>query len=181
VNRRWLFVLVLVFACTRREKPADQPALTGAPPSPPLQVSKPADSPVSYEGTINRFRTSPAFHFTYNDGTGSLKRPRQGMEELTLDIARGPDRGKWTASVKPNGVIWTKDGKHESDVPLSLQRLFQRLTIFPDPQKKEGVAQPTPGGFQFTDANGGDRYALETSSGKIVRITINDLSIAIRN
>jgi hypothetical protein len=99
------------------------------------------------------------------------------MEVLTVNETSG----KWTASVKPNGVVWTKNGKHETDVPQSLQHLFQRLTIFPDPQKKEGKAQPTADGFQFTDASGGDRYVIKTSEGKIVNIAINDLSIAIRN
>ena len=55
------------------------------------------------------------------------------------------------------------------------------LTIFPDPQKREGKALPTPDGFQFTDANSGDRYVIKTSDGKIVGIAINDLSITIRN
>ena len=176
-------MLVLLAACSR-EKPEKNVGPSGAPAPSPVQVSKPAGegagAPLSYEDALNRFRTSPGFAFTFNDGTGELKRPRLGMEEMTVDVARGADRGKWQASVQRNGVVWTKDGQHVTDVPPSLQHLFQRLTIFPDPQKKEGAARRTADGFEFTDANGGDRYAIKLAGDHFDEVKINDQTISIR-
>ena len=102
------------------------------------------------------------------------------MEELTIDVTRGADRGRWAASVKPNGVVWTKNGQHVADVPSSLQHLFQRLTIFPDPQKKEGAAQRVGDAYEFTDANSGDRYVVKVSGGQIVEVRINEERIKIQ-
>ena len=129
---------------------------------------------------MNRFRISPGFHFTFDDGSGSLERPRQGMEQVKLHITRGADRGDWTASVKPNGVVWTKDGKHTMDVSSSLLKLYQRLTLFPDPQKKEGTAHRNGDRFEFTDANGGDRYSIAVGpDGAMTEIRINSQTITL--
>ena len=123
------------------------------------------------------FRIASELHFTFNDGSGELKRPSQGLERLTLHITKGEQRGEWVAEAKPNGVAWTKNGKAANDVPQSLARLYQRLTIFPDPQKKEGSAQRVGDHFEFTDANSGDRYVVEVSAadGSISELRINDL------
>ena len=48
------------------------------------------------------------------------------MEELTIDVTRGADRGHWAASVKPNGVVWTKNGQHVADVPSSTSSFVGR-------------------------------------------------------
>jgi hypothetical protein len=179
VNRRIaLFLVVLVAACSREQRTPEPP------PSAPITATHAAAAPVvpagSYQSVLDRFRISPGFHFTFNDGEGSLKRPRQGMEQLRTHVTRGPDRGDWLAEVKPNGVVWTKDGKHTVDVPQSLQRLYQRLTIFPDPQKKEGTAQRNGNHFEFTDANGGDRYVITVGpDDRITEIRIGETVIGI--
>ena len=128
---------------------------------------------------VNNFRVSRGFHFTFTDGDGELRRPRQGMEELRVHVARGADRGEWLASVKPTGVVWTKDGGHVADVPQSMQRLFQRLTIFPDPQKKEGAAQRAGDHFEFTDANSGERYVVTVKGAEIVEFRIGNERVGI--
>ena len=135
----------------------------------------------SYAEAVNRFRIAPRFRFTFNDGDGSLVRPRQGQEQVKFHVTRGADRGEWTAEVKPTGVVWTKDGKHAMDIPQRLQTLYQRLTIFPDPQKKEGAAERNGDAFEFTDANGGDRYIIKVDrSGSIREMRIGDLTIGIQ-
>src|SRR5262249_30899798 len=159
-------------ACSR-EKPAPPPTAV-QPSTPPVRKEvRPTLPPAgTYEDAVNRFRVAPKFRFTFNDGDGSLARPRQGMEQLKFHVTRGADRGDWTAEVNATGVVWTKDGKHAADVPGSLQELYQRLTIFPDPQKKEGTAQKSGDAYEFTDANGGDRYVIKVDgSGNITEMT----------
>jgi hypothetical protein len=150
-----------------------------APARPPVAHKQ---APVnSYEEAVNRFRIAPHFQFTFDDGDGSLIRPRQGMEQVKFHVTRGAGRGDWSAEVKPNGVVWTKDGQHAADVPSSLQQLYQRLTIFPDPQKKEGAAQRNGDQYEFTDANGGDRYILTVdAAGNIREMKIGGQTITIR-
>ena len=188
MNRRTAFLLLLAFACAK-EKPAPPastsepvPATRQAPPAAqaaPAPPSAPASG--SYEDAVRRFRIAPKLAFTYTDGDGSLQRPRQGMESVQLNVTKGADRGKWTADVKPNGVVWTKDGKHAEDVPASLQRLYQFLVFYPDPQKKEGAPRPTGAGYEFTDANGGDRYVVQLAKdGSIAEVRINSWRIAFR-
>ena len=122
----------------------------------------------------------PSFSFAFNDGEGTLERPRQGMEQVKLRVTRGADRGEWTAEVKPQGVVWTKDGKHIMDVPPSLQRLYQRLVFFPDPQKKEGTAQHAGDEYSFTDVSN-DRYVVKVDGkGDIAEVRVNDQFIKRR-
>jgi hypothetical protein len=125
---------------------------------------------------VERFRISKGFHFTFNGGEGALERPRQGMERVK--VRTGHD--DWVAEVKPNGVVWTKNGKHELDVPQSLQRLFQRVTIFPDPQKREGSAQRAGDTFTFTNANGGEHYVVKLLNGNIVELKIDNQTMTFR-
>lgn len=178
VNRRTaVLLLVLVAACSREQRAPVTATHPAAAPVRPTVAEPPAGS---YQSVLDRFRISPGFHFTFNDGEGSLKRPMQGMEQVRIHVTRGSDRGDWLAEVKPNGVVWTKDGKHTVDIPQSLQRLYQRLTIFPDPQKKDGTAQRNGNRFEFTDANGGDRYVITVApDDRITEIRVGDSVIGI--
>lgn len=143
----------------------------------PSATSSPA---TSYDEVINRFRIAPKFHFTFKDGNGSLTRPRQGMEQVRFHVTRGNDRGDWSADVKSSGVVWTKDGKRAASAPVSLLMLYQRLTIFPDPQKKEGAAQKNGDAYEFTNANGGERYVIQVDAGGNIRqMKIGDETIGI--
>jgi hypothetical protein len=175
VNRRIAIALALLAACSREQKqvPAVQPA-----PKPAAVPAPPAKAPEtgSYEAAVERFRISKGFHFTFNGGEGSLERPRQGMERVR--VRTGHD--EWVAEVKPVGVVWSKNGKHEMDVPESLQRLFQRVTIFPDPQKKEESAQRIGDTFVFTNANGGEHYVVRVVDGNIVELKIDSQTMTFR-
>jgi hypothetical protein len=178
VTRRIAILIVLLAACSREQK-APPPATPVRPaPKPAVSTVVPPSAPQtgSYEAVVERFRLSKGFHFTFNGGEGLLERPRQGMERVK--IRTGHDA--WTAEVKPNGVVWTKNGKHELNVPQSLQQLFQRVTIFPDPQKKEGSAQRIDDTFTFTNANGGEHYVVKVVDGNIVELNIDDQTVTFR-
>lgn len=127
------------------------------------------------------FRIAPKLTFTFDEGEGSLLRPREGMESVKLHITQGPDQGRWTADVQPAGVVWTKDGKHTMDVPGSLQHLYQFLVFFPDPQKREGTAQKVGDAYEFTNVSGGDHYVVGTASdGTISYVQIGKWTIRFK-
>lgn len=113
-------------------------------------------------------------------GDGDLTRPRPGQERLALHLRSGSDRGEWRAEVQPSGVVWTRDGKRVAAVPAELAKLYERMTIFPDPQKKEGSARLAGREgdairYDFTDVNTGQRYSVWVSSsdGRIIKLTID--------
>jgi len=122
----------------------------------------------SYEQSLECLRIAAHLRFTTADLEGELSRTRAGQEQVVLEVRQGGSRGKWLAEAKPAGVVWTRDGKHVTDPPADLERLYQRVTIFPDPQKKEGspLRSATSDGlvrYDFTDANNGERYAVTVS------------------
>jgi hypothetical protein len=92
--------------------------------------------------------------------------------------------GEWVAEVKPSGIVWTHDGKHATEVPPALEKLYQRLAIFPDPQKKEGTPKLSMEGtvkrYDFTDANNGDRYSVWVApdDGRITKMQVNAWTIS---
>jgi hypothetical protein len=191
VNKRFFLVLLLVAACSREQKAPSSPVTeTHAPPPAPAPVMKPVVGSTpsncagdgSYKQAVDCFRIASGFHFTFNDGSGELKRPTQGMEHAELTVTKGADRGHWVADSTPRGVAWTRDGKAANDVPPPLARLYQRVTLFPDPQKREGSAQRVGDHFEFTDANSGDRYVVKVSpaDGSIVEVTVNDLVMTFK-
>src|SRR4051812_1855154 len=92
-----LLFIAIVAACSR-EKPAPPPA-----PAPVTATRAPAATPVitgvkpvvastpshcagdgSYQQAVDCFRIADHLRFTYNDGSGELKRPAQGAEHLEL-------------------------------------------------------------------------------------------------
>ena len=139
----------------------------------------------SYEQALDCFRIASELRFSIDDGEGEMKRPRPGQERLELHLRKGTDRGVWVAEVKPNGVVWNRDGKHVNDVPQELATLFQRVTLFPDPQKKEGTPQlaareADTNRYEFTDVNSGRHYTVWVSQtdGRIVKVAIDRETIS---
>lgn len=128
-------------------------------------------------------RIASHLKFTSTVGDGELSRPTIGAEKLTITNADGA----WTAEPKPNGIVWTKKGEHTRNVPQPLERLYQRLTIFPDPQKKEGSPKlaATEGDvnrYEFTDANNGDKYVVwvSKSDGHMTKVQIANVTITFQ-
>jgi hypothetical protein len=106
---------------------------------------------------------------------GVLQRPRIGQERVTI--------GEWTADTKPGGIVWTRGGKPATPSP-ELERLYQRLTLYFDPQKKEGTPQlveekGSANHYHFTDANSGEAYDVFVAKedGRIVRLRAGAMEI----
>jgi hypothetical protein len=118
--------------------------------------------------------------FHSSEGDGEMTRKTPGAERLAV---REYD-GEWIAEVKPSGIVWTHDGKHATEVPPALEKLYQRLAIFPDPQKKEGSPKLSMEGnvkrYDFTDANNGDRYSVWVApdDGRITKMQVNAWTIS---
>ena len=191
--KRIAIVLLLLAACARHETPAPPPAASKkAPPPPPArQVAVPKPHAVStpakcagdgsYEQAVDCFRMSSGFRFRVTSPTlkagGTLQRPRLGEERVTI--------GEWTGEAKHGGIAWTKGGKPATPSP-ELERLYQRLTLYLDPQKKEGSPQLVESKgktnrYHFTDANSGEVYDVVVSKddGRIVDLRAGKTEIAI--
>ena len=178
---------VLLLAACSRETPAPPAAPATAPPpasvaaSPPPASAAPAQG--SYEDGINWLRSASGYSFTIREGearaSGEMQRRTVGAESVTF---RSGD-GEWRAAATPSGVAWEKrtgTSWVKSDAPAWGSRLYQRVTLAFDPQKKEGRAQlvATEGGvshYRFTDANSGNVHDVWIdAAGRVQRITIGD-------
>ena len=188
--KRAIVVLLLV-ACARHETPPPPSPTKTTPPSPPARrqvvvpkprgVSTPAKcaGDGSYEQAVDCFRMSSGFRFRVASpavtASGTLRRPRIGEERVTI--------GKWTAQAKAGGIAWTRNGKPATPAP-ELERLYQRLTLWLDPQKKEGGpqlvdAKGNANHYHFTDANSGEAYDVFVAKddGRIVRLRAGAMEI----
>ena len=191
--KRFAMLVLIVAACRQREAPhrASQPTPTPAAKtattatSAPSRVAVPKPRAVStpakcagdgsYEQAVECFRMSNGFRFRVTSpavtARGALQRPRIGQERVTV--------GDWTAEASPGGIVWTRGGKPAAPSP-ELERLYQRLTLYLDPQKKEGSpqlvddvdAKGDTNHYHFTDANSGEAYDVFVAKGdgRIVRL-----------
>lgn len=189
--RRVAIVVLLVAACARHETgPAPPPKEQTRVPVPHTQTAVPKPRGVStpakcagdgsYEQAVECFRMSSGFRFRVTspelNGGGTLQRPRIGEETLTI--------GEWTAESKHGAIVWTKGGKTATPTP-ELERLYQRLTIYLDPQKKEGTPQLVDSSgnanhYHFTDANSGEAYDVYVAKedGRMTRFRAGKTEIA---
>jgi hypothetical protein len=106
----------------------------------------------SYERALDCFRIAAGFPFVITEVRGSdqatpgdqvraqgeMTRSTPGMERVRFKTGDG---AAWTAEAKKEGVVWSRDGKHEQSPPDFTNRIWQRTTMVLDPQKKEGRAQ----------------------------------------
>jgi hypothetical protein len=167
VKRLWL--VLLLAACAKKE--------AVAPPAAPPKV-KPAPAPAAlaarpqtddYDAALGRFRESRGFRFDIAVGpthaTGEMARPTPGMERVTFQASGA----RWMAEAKPNGVVWTKDGKPVANEPAWADRIYQWVTIYFDPQK---TAPPQPIGshLRFLNQNNGEVNDVWIANGEIVRV-----------
>ncbi len=189
--RRVLIVIALVSAVAcQREQPVKPRPVTRPPsavsPQPPAVAKPPLRSTPqqcagdgSYAAAVDCFRMAAALHFKSSDGAGDMIRKTLGAERMVLN---GSD-GEWVAEAQRTGVVWTHNGKPVKDVPQKLAKLWERLTLFPDPQKKEGKPALTMEGnvrrYDFTDANTGNRYSVWVApdDGHITKLRVNDWTI----
>ena len=196
--KRAIVVLLLV-ACARHETPTPPPQGQARVPvlhretketkgrrlvvPKPRGVSTPAKcaGDGSYEQAVECFRMSSGFRFRVASpavtASGTLQRPRLAEERVTI--------GEWSAQAKADGIAWTHNGKAATPTP-ELERLYQRLTLWLDPQKKEGSAQlvdakGSTNHYHFTDANSGEAYDVFVAKddGRIVRVRAGKTEIEI--
>lgn len=192
--RRIAVILALTLPACRHESPVPQHPTTQAPrtaASTPTTDNRQPTTPNkstpqkcagdgSYAAAVDCIRMAASLRFHSSDGDGEMTRRTSGAERLTV---RGHD-GEWIGEAQRSGIVWTHDGKRIADVPQKLGKLWERLTIFPDPQKKEGAPllsmEGTVRRYDFTDANTGDRYSVWVApdDGRITKLQVNAWSIS---
>jgi hypothetical protein len=189
-----IVALLAVVACRRETtnpQPAQPPSAVSRPPSAEVPTTPPPKLPLrstpqkcagdgSYEAALDCIRMAAALRFHSTDGDGEMVRRTMGAERLSVHAAGG----EWIAEAKKNGIVWTHNGQHATDVAPALEKLWERLTIFPDPQKKEGTPQLSMEGdvrrYDFTDVNTGDRYKVWVApgDGHITKLQVNSSTIS---
>jgi hypothetical protein len=162
--RRFVLVFVALAAACSRETPAPPPAPpTETAATPPPVASTTTSVPELQKGTYDEallwLRSAPRFAFTIVEETlrveGEMTRPRIGAETVRFR-ANGE---RWEAAAQPQGIVWKRNGK-PADPPEYGNRVYQRVTLAIDPQKKEGVpllvsSEGATNVYRFTDANTG--------------------------
>jgi hypothetical protein len=158
-------LFLMAVACSRETPvppaaPAQHPATKPIPA--PVATSQPtARTGGSYNEAMLWLRSAPAFHFTLDEGgihaEGDLTRRTIGAESVRVR-ANGEE---WRATAGVRGVVWELhkgNAWKAASAPAYGNRLYQRVTLAFDPQKKEGDAQfvateGTANHYRFTDAN----------------------------
>ncbi|HEY4641431.1 MAG TPA: hypothetical protein VII75_08815 [Thermoanaerobaculia bacterium] len=151
MKKAWL-VLVLVVACGKEATaPKPQPVAKKSPsPLAPLPAQRGEGDYVEW------VRGAPAFKFHITIGNesaeGQLTRARVGEERVQFKV-KGDE---WTATRSVKGVAWTRNGKPDTNEPAFADRVYQWMTLFPDPAKSKPEVVGTEGGethLRFTNLN----------------------------
>ena len=166
--RRFVLVFVALSLACSPETPAPPPPAetTGTTPAPPAVTATrvPELQKGTYDEALLWLRSAPRFRFVLDEGEvhaeGEMSRKTPGAEQVRF---RAEDHA-WEAKASPQGVVWTKDGK-PSEPPTYGGRLYQRVTLAFDPQKKEGVPMLVSSDgdtnlYRFTDANTGEVHEV---------------------
>jgi hypothetical protein len=151
-----------------------------APPPAPVKVSTPSKcgGDGSYAKAVDCFRIAADLHFAYDEpllhADGELTRLRPGVERVRFKTSGS----EWVGEAKPSGLVWTRDGKHDEKPPTFTDRIYQRVAMYVDPQKKEREAK-----FTGTDLLNGEPYAIyeftngATGAASVVWVSKRDGSI----
>lgn len=190
--RRFVLVFVALALACSREEPA--PTATAPPtetvttqPPPVTETRVPELQKGTYDEALLWMRSTPRFSFTLTEGDvraeGEMTRRTIGAEKVRFR-ANGET---WEAEATLQGIAWKRGGK-PADAPAFGNRVYQRVTLAIDPQKKEGVpllvsSEGDVNLYRFTDANSGDVHevTVRKSDASIARIRIGekvDLTIA---
>jgi hypothetical protein len=195
MRRVFVCLTLIAFVACRREQPVKpvppssvirHPSSVSARPVPAAPKLPMKSTPQhcagdgSYDAAVECIRIAARLDFKSSDGAGNMIRTTPGAERLILDTSDG----HWVAEAQRTGIIWTHNGKPVKDVPRNLEKLWERLTLFPDPQKKEAKPVLSMEGnvrrYDFTDANTGDRYSVWVAApgdGHITKLRVNDWMI----
>lgn len=189
MRRVALLCLVLPLACSREQAAPPAPSLPAATSTataqPPVvtQTSMPELQKGTYDEAMLWLRSTRGFRFVLDDGgvhaEGEMTRTTPGAERVQFR-AGGTE---WQAAATPQGVIWKKRTGASwtaTTAPDYGGRIYQRVTVVFDPQKKEGVPLlvSRAGGqslYQFTNANSGERHEVSVrEDGSIARMKIGE-------
>lgn len=182
-----LSLLSIAIACSRETPAPPQPSAPSpaATPQPTATAtSVPQIDKGSYDEALLWMRSVPSFHFVLRDAEvqaeGEMTRKTPGTERV--QVRNGAE--EWLAQTTPNGVTWQrrKGGSWTAaDAPSWGSRVYQRVTLVFDPQKKEGVPMlsGTEGDanvYKFTDANTGAAHEVwvNKADAHIERLKIGD-------
>ncbi|MGZ5444528.1 MAG: hypothetical protein ACXW5U_20870 [Thermoanaerobaculia bacterium] len=198
MRRLALLALALVLACSRETPaPPHTPTPSTAAPTAEITTSSTTRVPELQKGTYDEallwFRSTRAFHFVLDDqgvhAEGDVARTTPGAEKVQFR-ANGTE---WLAETTAQGVTWKRrDGSawKSVDAPEFGPRIYQRVTLPFDPQKKEGVPllaseEGQTNLYRFTNANTGEVHEIwvRKSDAAVERLKIGekvDLKIAVR-
>jgi hypothetical protein len=197
MRRRLAALLLFAAACSQEQPAPDTTTATAAAPS-----TKPAPAPVTappattsgtYQQAMDWLRSTEGFHFELVESgvraTGDMARPTVGAERVSFTA----DGAEWLAASRPTGVTWYRHtaGKWQPATPPDNgNRIYQRVTLAFDPQKKEpapllAATDATTNTYRFTNANTGELHELRIAKrdahiqqlkiGNTVEITFSDL------
>lgn len=196
MRRRLLLIALLAAACSNEQPVPEQTATTNTNANPPAAVPSTATltpPPISapqapttgtYAQAMDWIRSTSGFHFELTESgvraEGDMARPRVGAERVRFRA----DGVEWLALAKPTGIEWhRRNGStwQKASAPVYGQRIYQRVTLAFDPQKKEGEAQLAGGDaatnlYRFTNANTGEVHELWVAKrdGAIERMKIGE-------
>jgi hypothetical protein len=187
---------LLVLACGRESK---QPSTATTSPGPKIRQTTTAPAPDApkviplyrYPDAIDWFRSTKGFRFTLSEGnatvSGEMARPAIGAERVHFR----QDGVNWLGASRSSGLQWYREVNgqwvREARPPEAADRIFQRVTVAFDPQKKEPeallVAAESLGGevcqhYRFTNANTLDVHDvwIRRRDGSFARISVTGKS-----
>ena len=187
--RRIIFVtLAFTIACSRETPapppaPAETPATTATTGTTATRV--PELQKGSYDEALLWFRSNKGFRFVLDDqgvhAEGEMTRTTPGAEKVQF-TAGGAE---WLAETNVQGVTWKRreaGGAWKSvESPEFGARIYQRVTLPFDPQKKEGVPllaseEGDTNLYRFTNANTGEVHEMwvRKSDAAVERIKIGE-------
>jgi hypothetical protein len=181
--------LLLIFAACSPEKPIPPQSgtvttTTAAPPPAATQTSVPELQKGTYDEALLWLRSTPHFRFVLDDrrihAEGEMTRKTPGAEKVQFTA----NDEEWLAEATRQGVTWKRrdGGAWKADEgPYYGGRVYQRVTVAFDPQKKEGVpllisSEGASNLYRFTDANTGEVHEVwvRKADSSIERMTIGD-------
>jgi hypothetical protein len=188
MRRLALLMIGLSLSCSQ-ETPTPTPpspatTATTAPQPQATTTSVPALQSGTYDEALLWLRSANGFSFVLDDGDvhveGEMSRTTPGAEKVQF---RGKD-GEWQAEARPQGVVWKRRAGgswKETGPPAWGARIYQRVTLPFDPQKKEGVpllvsTEGETNLYRFTNANSGEVHEVwvRKSDSSMARMKIGE-------
>jgi len=172
--KKVVFVCLLMLACRKEAPEVARPVPVAKSPSPPTPLPA-TRGDGDYSKAVDWVRNAPGFHFEITIGdvsaTGDLSRARVGEERVRFK-AKGEE---WAAERHLKGVSWSRNGKPDANEPAYADRIYQWMTLFPDPQKSPLQVVGTEGDsthVRFTNLNTNETHDVwvRSADNRLVRL-----------